>query len=42
MWDFNDIFDESEKLGGRVRDQQIFNDFRNNIGAVDLDYKGKP
>lgn len=36
MGDFNDIVDESEKLGGRVRDQWTFNDFRINIGAVKL------
>ncbi|PHU05042.1 hypothetical protein BC332_25864 [Capsicum chinense] len=43
--DFNDIRDNSEKIGGRVRDESSFTDFKNflwEIGAIDLGFNGKP
>ncbi|WMV20487.1 hypothetical protein MTR67_013872 [Solanum verrucosum] len=43
--DFNDIMDNSEKVGGRSREVASFKDFKNflwNLGAVDLGFKGKP
>ncbi|KAM3395831.1 hypothetical protein P3S68_004837 [Capsicum galapagoense] len=49
MWvmagDFNDIRDNSKKIGGRVQDESSFTDFKNflwEIGAIDLGFTGKP
>ncbi|KAM3302075.1 hypothetical protein P3S67_016577 [Capsicum chacoense] len=49
MWvmagDFNDIRDNSMKIGGRVRDESSFTDFKNflwEIGAIDLGFTEKP
>ena len=40
--DFNDFIDNSEKLGGRIREISSFQDFLWDIGAIDLGFTGKP
>lgn len=42
---FNDIIDMTEKVGGTSRGPwtfREFGDFINNLGTVDLGYRGKP